>query len=691
MQRQFSNPSRPSAAQILLSLSAVLLPVVSGTPLTKHTKCDRSQYPGPSNPSFETGTLDGWEVLSGTAFGNNSVSSATSYWDGPFNQVGKSFLWGFAQAGDPAVGQLRSSSFKASSFLSFLLGGGYDPVNLYVGLVRDRDGALLLNQTGTNDEALVRITWDTSEWAGQRVHMLVYDNSTASSWGHINLDDVRTGCDALTDSNGLTFHVLGQANQPVANGQPECSLYAADSFRPQFHYTPYQGWINDPAGLIQWNGQHHLFSQFNPAAPLWGPMHWSHAYSDDAVHWKGLPVALYPPNPNSSADSSGRFTGSAVRDDGDQGSLRLIFTDFTDTSLHPGAIPEVVSTAASADGIRFPLSSKNPIIARPPAGSSSGFRDPKVFWDTTDQSWKLVVGSGDSVSGKVQLYRSSDLLSWTYVGVLIEGDGTTGTMWECPNFFPIGDRWALFYGGNGLGWYAIGTYNGTSFTSEKTGLLDAGPDSYAAQWYLDESGRNLAITWMGNWPTSKWPSRVNGWAGQQSITRELFLRSDGGLGQRPIRELDTLSENGKAVTFKNKRVGSTWTVGSLKTVRLQLDVDLATTTASSFSITAFSSSAEEVTITYSVAERTLTLDTTNAGYGQSGTWQATLAVPDDNQLSLDIFIDRSSLEIFAGDGTVMTATIWPRYQESTNIKLTGHSGQVSLESIQLTPLSSSWC
>lgn len=348
------------------------------------TSCRQNQYPGPENHSFEAGFLDGWQVISGTAFGNNSVSSETLYWGGPFNQAGKYFLSGYAQAGDGAVGQIRSSSFKASSHVSFLVGGGYDPENLYIALVRESDGNILLRQTGVNDEALIRIVWDTSQWVGQSVYMLAYDNST-SAWGHINLDDVRVGCDALVEGT-LTFNVLGLANQPAASdGQSECNLYAVDSLRPQFHYTPYQGWINDPAGLIQWNGHHHLFSQFNPAEPLWGPMHWSHAYSTDAVHWTGLPVALYPPYPNDSSDTSGRWTGSAVRD-GSDGALRLIFTDFTDTSLHPSAQSQVVSAASSSDGINFPLYSKNPIISNPPSRSTSGFRDPKVFWDSTDNS-----------------------------------------------------------------------------------------------------------------------------------------------------------------------------------------------------------------------------------------------------------------------------------------------------------------
>lgn len=212
----------------------------------------------------------------------------------------------------------------------------------------------------------------------------------------------------------------------------------------------------------------------------------------------------------------------------------------------------------------------------------------------------------------------------------------------------------LFYGGNALGWYETGTYNGTVFTSEKRGLIDAGPDSYAMQWYKDASGRDLAITWMGNWPTSKWPSRINGWAGSQSVTRELFIRNDVGLGSRPIAALDKLAA-GPAKDLGRRRVADTpLVVGSSNTARLQVAIDLHATTALSFTISLFKSKAESVLLTYITADRTLTLDTSDAGYGQAGTWKAVIDASGKKNLTLDIFIDRSSLEIFAGDGTVMT-------------------------------------
>ncbi|KAB5575533.1 glycosyl hydrolase [Coniochaeta sp. 2T2.1] len=677
-----------------LSLTSFFTADTLAAVVSRTADCHNKHYPGPENPSFETGNLSGWTVVSGTAFGDAGVTDQVSYWGGPFQQVGKQFVWGLHNDGDPAVGELRSSTFRASSVMSFLVGGGYDPKNLYVGLVRESDGNLLFKQTGVNDDAFIRIIWDTSAYAGQNVHLVVVDSSTAGDWGHINIDDVRTGCDALKDG-GLYFNVLGQDNQPPqsSNTLSPASLMALDPLRPQFHYTPYQGWINDPAGLIQWGGKYHLMPQFSPVSPFWGPMHWAHAESTDAVHWRELPVALYPPFPNNPQDRSGRFTGGAVVNNA-TGALQLIFTDAIDVNFHPDLLPEYISSAVSTDGINFELSPENYIVKAPPPGSGSGFRDPKPFWDPTDNTWKMVVGSGDSTGGKVQLFKSnspptSELLDWEYVGVLHKGDGTTGTMWECPNFLPIDGKWALFYGGKSVGWYEVGTYNGTTFTSEKLGLLDAGPHSYAAQWFVDDAGRNLAIAWMANWDTTKWPARVNGWTGAQSIMRELFIREDGGLGSKPVEEVSLLA-SGPPKSLGPTNVHGTISVGSSNTARLQLSVDLAASNAPAFTIELFQSSKEAVSLVYTFANQSLTLDTTRAGYGQAGTWSATITKPANNRLLLDILIDRSSLEVFASDGTVITATIFPRYQQSTNINVIARGGKAVFNDIVLTPLGSAW-
>jgi sucrose-6-phosphate hydrolase SacC (GH32 family) len=662
-----------------LITAAALFAVVTG-PVGAHAA---PRATGPVNPGFETGDLSGW-TATGDAFGPGAVSATDSYWDQklPFHQKGTYHLWGYAAAGDDATGTLTSSSFAASSHLSFLVGGGWDPEKLYVALVRDSDGRQLLTQTGPEDEAYVRIVWNAARWQGEKVHLEVVDRKTGG-WGHLNVDDIRTGAAATRDDNGLTFRELGQADQPGT------SDYAADALRPQFHYTPYQGWINDPNGLVQYKGRHQLFSQFYPDAPKWGPMHWAHADSSDAVHWRELPVALTPPPPATPTDNSGIFSGSsAVADDG---SLTVAYTRFTDTAAHPGATPETVETATSTDGVHF--GEPTEVISRPPAGSSAGFRDPKIFRDPTDNRWKMVVGSGDGGRGKVHLYASGDLKSWTYEGVLATGDAGDGAMWECPNFFPLGDdgTWVLLTsvneGGASEQRYAVGTYDGKTFTAEKKGVLDGGGDTYAAQTYRDDRGRELLVAWMSDW-NAKEPTRVDGWAGAQTLTRELFLRADGTLGQRPVKEADTLS-TGTIASVKNKTVEGSWRIGHGETARLKADIDLAATTAGTVTVRLKSSAAEGAELRYEKATGTLTLDTRNAGYGTAGTWSTHVA-PKDGVLSLDVLIDRSSIEAFTADGASLTARVYPRYTESDGVEFSSGSGQLRLKQAVLTRLGSSW-
>ncbi|MFD7324929.1 glycoside hydrolase family 32 protein [Streptomyces sp. NPDC059875] len=635
---------------------------------------------GPVNPGFDTGDLTGWTVTEGTAFGPAAVTTTDTYWGGPFHHRGSHHLWGYAAAGDDATGTLRSSSFAAPARISFLIGGGWDPERLYVALVRDSDGRVLHKQTGPEDEAYVRIVWDTSAWRGQGVHLEVVDRRTGG-WGHLNLDDVRTGEAAARDDNGLTFRTLGQANQPTTTGD-----FTADPLRPQFHYTPYQGWINDPNGVIQWRGRHHLFSQYYPDAPTWGPMHWAHAEGPDAVHWRDLPVALTPPPRATPTDNSGIFSGSAVDDDG---TLTVAYTKSTDTRAHPGATPETVAVATSTDGVAFTPGVE--VITQAPPGSSAGFRDPKLFRDPVDGRWKMVVGSGDGGRGKVQLYASDDLRTWTYAGVLAEGDGTTGAMWECPDLFQLDGKWVLLYstneGGESLQRYAVGDYDGSGFRAERHGILDGGGDVYAAQSYRDDAGRRLMTAWMSDWNVKE-PTRVGGWAGAQSLHRELFLAPDGRLGQRPVAAVASLA-SGRTTAVKDKTVDGSWRIGQGDSVRVQAVLDLKETTSDTVTVRLKGSAAEATVLRYRKSTGTLTLDTTGAGYGTPATYATRTAPAADSTLTLDILVDRSSVEVFTGDGAALTARVYPRYRESTAVEFAVDTGRLRLKSASLTPLGSS--
>jgi sucrose-6-phosphate hydrolase SacC (GH32 family) len=671
-------PATGFRARFAVVVLAVALPLVGASPSGL-----ASAATDQLNLDFETGDLTGWTVVDGDAWSPASVSSADGYWGGPFNQHGRYHLWGFAAHGDDATGVLRSATFTLTApEISFLVGGGYDPDRLYIALVRATDAAVLVRQTGLDDEAYVRVTWDTAAWRGQQVYLRVVDRATGG-WGHINLDDIRL-TDARRAGNGLTYTRLGQAWQPATGPAPDAARYAADPLRDQYHYTPYQGWINDPNGLIQWNRRHHLFSQFNPAAPKWGPMHWAHADSPDGVHWRNLPVALGPPPPAAPGDLSGVFSGSAVDDNG---VLTLVYTIFTDTAAHLGAMPETVGIATSTDGVTFTPYPGNPVIAAPPPGSQAGFRDPKVFRDPTDNRWKMVIGSGQDGHGRVQLYASDDLRRWDYVGVAADGDSSTGGMWECPDLFPLGDSWVLLFSANNTVYYQVGTFDGARFTARVGGQVDAGADFYAAQHYRDSQGRDLVIGWMDNW-TAKEPTRVDGWAGAQTITRQLFLRPDGTLGSRPVDEV-ALLHTGLATSRPAVDVaaGARTRIGHGDALDVSMTLDLTRSTATGADLRLRASAGEAAVVHYDVPSRTLSLGTSAAGYGRGAVQRVTVPPGD---LALRVLVDRSSVEVFTGDGTVLTGRIYPRYEQSTGVDVSATGGDLRLRGVRIWRMGSAW-
>ncbi|NGO74338.1 glycoside hydrolase family 32 protein [Streptomyces sp. YC504] len=263
-------------------------------------------------------------------------------------------------------------------------------------------------------------------------------------------------------------------SQAATSDTPPNSPPFAEKYRPQFHFSPQENWMNDPNGLVYYKGEYHLFYQYNPNGNSWGDMSWGHAVSKDLVHWKELPLAL------SHDDKEMVFSGSAVVDWGNTtgfGTEQDPAMVAIYTSLDKATGIQAQSLAYSTDrGRSWTKYEGNPVLDI----GSKEFRDPKVQWYAPTKSWLMTVSL--STEHKVQFYSSKNLKDWDLLSDFGPA-GATGGVWECPDLFPLpvdGDKkktkWVLVVnmnpggiaGGSGAQ-YFVGDFDGKKFTAEDSG------------------------------------------------------------------------------------------------------------------------------------------------------------------------------------------------------------------------------
>ena len=304
-----------------------------------------------------------------------------------------------------------------------------------------------------------------------------------------------------------------------------------DPQRPRCHFLPPAQWMNDPNGVVQWQGYYHVFYQYNPDSPEWGLMHWGHTRSTDLVHWEHLPVALSP-TPES-VDADGCFSGVLVNDGG------------TPTIIYSGNHNDVQlpCLATSMDDlVTWEKYAGNPVIAGPPQGMAlTCFRDHCV-WREGDQ-WYQVIGAGVAgVGGAVLLYRSPDLRQWEYIHQLYAAtDLGQGDLWECPDFFPLGNKYVLVISAlpQRAVWYAIGTLHDWHFIPERWERLEASTTLYAPQTFRDDLDRRILFGWLCE-ERSTADQIGAGWSGVLSYPRILTLGEGDTLHCEPAPELTSL-------------------------------------------------------------------------------------------------------------------------------------------------------
>ena len=285
----------------------------------------------------------------------------------------------------------------------------------------------------------------------------------------------------------------------------------------KYHYKPKKGWVNDPNGLVYFDGYYHVFYQHAPdyEIPWRQPMHWGHARTRDFLEWEELPIALTPSEPY---DRCGCWSGTATVKDG---RLYLFYASISEKDRK-----QTVSVAYSDDGIHFEKYSGNPVIADYPSDGGPDFRDPAVFCIEGKYYCVMATGNPETKTGRLLLYRSEDLFTWSYEGIMAEWQSCKYT--ECPSFMTAGDKVLLTASVCPLDaphYFSVmyGSFKDGKFICEHTAEVDRGPDQYAGQVFLDHKGRNMLITWVPGWKYKAYAERD---VGCMSIPREIKLEAD---------------------------------------------------------------------------------------------------------------------------------------------------------------------
>ena len=485
------------------------------------------------------------------------------------------------------------------------------------------------------------------------------------------------------DDHGQDYNPLiddPKQEQPSTPTEPTQQSSYNEQYRPQVHFTPAKNWINDPNGMVYADGTYHLFYQYNPQGNSWGNMSWGHATSTDLIHWTEKDVAL-------TRDELGAiFSGSAVIDKNNTAgfganAMIAIYTSAGDDGKQQQSI------AYSTDGGKnFTRYSGNPVIKN----DDDNLRDPKVFWHEQSKQWVMALAKGWKMG--VELYGSTDLKNWRHLSTFfVPLTGRPSLQWECPDLLQFGDKWVLLVSVNPGGpitgsgtMYFVGQFDGTTFTADDLSYplwLDYGMDNYAGVTWSNMGDRKVMIGWMNNWsyagdvPCSPWRSAM-------TLPRELKLIEYDG---KPLLANTVVSEIDKAADSWQPLTSNLLPLTSLKEayqLRIKLNLDKNST------ITLSNEQGEKYVLDVNATARTVAVHR-NAQTGRTN-FNGTFSIPSiqaplntaGNMVTLDLFVDQSSVELFTENGSMsMTNLVFPQSIYNT-LTITGADSEAQVRQLK---------
>ncbi|MCX6015552.1 MAG: glycoside hydrolase family 32 protein [Chloroflexales bacterium] len=448
--------------------------------------------------------------------------------------------------------------------------------------------------------------------------------------------------------------------------------FASDPHLPRYHFTAPQGWLNDPNGLIHWRGEYHLFYQFNPHGAFWGAMHWGHAVSTDLVHWTDLPIALAPDMPY---DRAGVFSGCTTIHDGKP---VIMYTGVNS----PHQLPCV---AYADDNLRtFTKAPQNPVIGTPPDNLVEDFRDHSMWRD--GEWWYQIIGSGDGTHAVAPIFRSKDLLSWEYLGRMIESeDAVLEKIYECPDFFASNNQHVFITSPLPMKrviWMS-GAFDGRKFVPSQRNMVDWGMSFYAPQSFSDADGRRIMIGWCQE-QRNESSSRAAGWQGVMTLPRIIALDDAGALTFTVAPEVVNLEgstiTHGRDLTVSQAQTSMAHVAGDSLVIHARIAASGDARTI--FVLRHDPQSSEQTTVTWDRGRNELVCDMAQSSLNQNTShdcYRATLHASVADELELHIYIDHSIIEIYAGAYTVCTLRVYPTHA-ANRYQITA-SGDVSINEL----------
>lgn len=575
----------------------------------------------------------------------------------------------------------------------------------------------------------------------QQAQVLLDTGHDTDTWMDVRL--ARNGVDyyvpfALGEGNTATVKILGLAKDALALNLLKLSdtfnTANTDYYRPSYHFTPAYGWMNDPNGMVYKDGEYHLYYQYNPYGSKWGNMHWGHAVSRDLIHWQHLDPAI-------ARDTLGHiFSGSSVVDIHNTAGYgkNAIIALYTSASDKNG---QIQCMAYSTDnGRTFTKYESNPVLT--PFDGLRDFRDPKVFWYEKGKCWYMIV----SADKETRFYKSKNLKKWEYVSAFGNGMGQQPCQYECPDFFQLpvnGDpnnmKWVMImninpgclFGGSATE-YFVGDFDGKKFTcadAHEAKWMDYGKDHYATVTFSNTGNRVLAMTWMSNWQYADLtPFKQN--RGANGLPRELKLFEldnkyyiQEGVAPEVMALRKETKELGNLTIEKEKDLAG---IASGMNGAFEIEADVTADANGIAGIEIYNNKQERTLVYIDMKNRRIVTDRTESGLTDFGkysephhiekkwdkqrkeqsllparmvnainyknnfalaTWAPlNLCGKDKKTFHVDIFVDKSSIELFVDGGRIaMTNLVFP-IAPYENVKFYSQTGKSEFQNVKVHKL-----